>query len=135
MPVDVRDSYKWDCKLDSSLIFRGKLKFEGTLYLDSAFEGEIFSRTGLLCIAKNSKVITNVVVCDTLIVEGILKGNVNASNKVYLNSGCKIYGDIKTKKIFINDDIVFDGKCEMIKSNESIDLFSFTVSQIKDTFQ
>ncbi|ASQ29037.1 hypothetical protein CDQ96_01120 [Borrelia miyamotoi] len=135
MPVDVRDSYKWDCKLDASLIFRGKLKFEGTLYLDSAFEGEIFSRTGLLCIAKNSKVITNVVVCDTLIVEGILKGNVNASNKVYLNSGCKIYGDVKTKKIFINDDIVFDGKCEMIKSNESIDLFSFTVSQIKDTFQ
>ncbi|AHH05186.1 hypothetical protein BmHG_00235 [Borrelia miyamotoi] len=135
MPVDVRNSYKWDCKLDASLIFRGKLKFEGTLYLDSAFEGEIFSRTGLLCIAKNSKVITNVVVCDTLIVEGILKGNVNASNKVYLNSGCKIYGDVKTKKIFINDDIVFDGKCEMIKSNESIDLFSFTVSQIKDTFQ
>ncbi|AGT27223.1 bactofilin family protein [Borrelia miyamotoi] len=135
MPVDVRDSYKWDCKLDASLIFRGKLNFEGTLYLDSAFEGEIFSRTGLLCIAKNSKVITNVVVCDTLIVEGILKGNVNASNKVYLNSGCKIYGDVKTKKIFINDDIVFDGKCEMIKSNESIDLFSFTVSQIKDTFQ
>ncbi|BCR20838.1 bactofilin family protein [Borrelia miyamotoi] len=135
MPVDVRDSYKWDCKLDANLIFRGKLKFEGTLYLDSAFEGEIFSRTGLLCIAKNSKVITNVIVCDTLIVEGILKGNVNASSKVYLNSGCKIYGDVKTKKIFINDDIVFDGKCEMIKSNESIDLFSFTVSQIKDTFQ
>ena len=135
MPVNVRDSYKWDCKLDASLVFRGKLKFEGTLYLDSSFEGEIFSRTGVLCIGKNSKVITNVVICDTLIIEGILKGNVNVSNKVYLNSGCKIYGDVKTKKIFINDDIVFDGKCEMIKSTESIDLFSFTVSQIKDTFQ
>ncbi|MCD2319477.1 polymer-forming cytoskeletal family protein, partial [Borreliella burgdorferi] len=27
------------------------------------------------------------------------------------------------------------GKCEMIKSNEIVDLFSFTVSQIKDTLQ
>ncbi|EEF84662.1 bactofilin family protein [Borreliella spielmanii] len=135
MPVNMVDSYKWDCKLDSSLTFRGKLKFEGTLYLDSSFEGEISSKGGVLFIGKNSKVITNVVICDTLIVEGILKGNVNAASKVYLNSGCKIYGDVKTRKIFINDNIIFDGKCEMIKSNEIIDLFSFTVSQIKDTLQ
>ncbi|AHH08194.1 polymer-forming cytoskeletal protein [Borrelia anserina] len=135
MPVNFEGSYKWDCRLDSSLIFRGKLKFEGALYLDSSFEGEIFSKRGILFIGKNSKVVTDVVMCDTLIIEGILKGNVNASNKVYLNSGCKIYGDVKAKKIFINDNIVFDGKCEMIKSNESIDLFSFTVSQLKDTLQ
>ncbi|UER67422.1 polymer-forming cytoskeletal protein [Borrelia sp. BU AG58] len=135
MPSDIRDVYRWDCRLDSSLIFRGKLKFEGSLYLDSSFEGEISSERGVLFIGRNSKVITDVVTCDTLIVEGILKGNVSASSKVYLNSGCKMYGDIKTKKIFINDNIVFDGKCEMVKSNESIDLFAFTVSQIKDTFQ
>ncbi|UGQ17035.1 polymer-forming cytoskeletal protein [Borrelia sp. RT1S] len=135
MSPDVRNDYKWDCRLDASLIFRGKLKFEGALYLDSSFEGEIFSERGVLFIGRNGKVITDVVTCDTLIVEGILKGNVIAGSKVYLNSGCRIYGDIKTRKIFINDNIVFDGKCEMVKSNESVDLFAFTVSQIKDTFQ
>ena len=101
MSPDIRDDYKWDCRLDASLIFRGKLKFEGALYLDSSFEGEISSRRGILFIGKNSKVITDVITCDTLIIEGILKGNVNASNKVYLNSGCKIYGDIKTKKYLL----------------------------------
>jgi len=46
-----------------------------------------------------------------------------------------VYGNIRTAKLNIADGVVFEGKCEMIKNPEAVNIFSAPVEQIKKTTQ
>ncbi len=45
----------------------------------------------------------------------------------------QVYGNIRTAKLRIADGVVFDGRCEMIKGDSEINVFSDTVEKLKDT--
>ena len=44
---------------------------------------------------------------------GCIYGNLTVQNKVEASSTAKIYGDITTKVIVIDENAVFQGKCDM----------------------
>jgi cytoskeletal protein CcmA (bactofilin family) len=42
---------------------------------------------------------------------GEIRGNVYASERVVLLSTCKLYGDVITPKLYIEEGVLFEGKC------------------------
>ena len=47
------------------------------------------------------------------IIGGQLYGNILAENKIELQSGSHVEGDIKTKRLVIDEGVFFEGNCSM----------------------
>jgi cytoskeletal protein CcmA (bactofilin family) len=113
--------------------FNGTMRFSESLAIDGKFQGEIISN-GFLYIEHGAVVKANIKV-GSIIIGGIVKGNVEALEKVEMLPSGQVFGNIRTAKLKIADGVVFDGKCEMIKNAEAIDIFSNTVDHLKESAQ
>ena len=96
--------------------FSGDLSFKKSLQINGRFEGEI-SSGGYLVIGDGAEVRANIR-AKTVIVTGTVYGNIEASGKIEIQPNGKLYGNIKTSNLKIADGVVFEGKCEMIKSQD-----------------
>lgn len=96
--------------------FFGDLSFKKSLQINGTFEGEIKS-SGFLVIGEGAEVKANIK-AKTVIVLGTIYGNVEATEKLEIQTKGKIYGNIRTAKLRIADGVVFEGSCEMIKPYE-----------------
>lgn len=96
--------------------FEGKLKFEGTVRIDGKFRGEIKSE-GVLIIGDHATIDGDVDV-ESAIISGELKGNVKAKTRVELRAPGKLYGNIATPIIVIEEGVIFDGNCQMVKDGK-----------------
>jgi len=113
--------------------FSGILKFRESLKIDGNFEGEIES-PGFLYIENGAVVKANIKV-GSVVVGGVVRGNIEASERLEMLATGRVYGNIRTAKLNIADGVVFEGKCEMIKNPEAVNIFSAPVEQIKKTTQ
>ncbi|MBA7650747.1 hypothetical protein ES703_58558 [subsurface metagenome] len=113
--------------------FNGTLKFRESLKIDGKFEGKIES-PGFLYIENGAVVRANIKV-GSIVIGGIVRGNIEASEKLEMLTSGQVFGNIRTAKLKIADGVVFDGKCEMITSSDSIDVFSDKVEKIKKAAQ
>ena len=71
----------------------------------------------------------------SIVIGGIIRGNVEATEKLEMLTTGQVFGNIRTAKLKIADGVVFEGKCEMIKSPEAVDIFSAPVDQLKKAVQ
>lgn len=111
--------------------FRGTMRFNDSLKIDGFFEGNIESE-GSLYIEKDAEVRAQIKV-GKIIVGGKVIGNIEASEKLEMLESGKIFGNIRTPNLKVAEGVEFDGECEMIKNPEDIDIFSATVSQLKQS--
>jgi cytoskeletal protein CcmA (bactofilin family) len=79
------------------------------LKIDGKFEGKSLQAEQLY-IGITGKVKTNVI-ANSVIVEGIVMGNVIARNRVMLLPTAKIFGDIKTPELIIQNGVLLEGRC------------------------
>lgn len=92
--------------------FEGKLTFEGTARIDGKFEGEIFSKDTLIVgstASVNAKIEVNIV-C----IYGEVRGNIHAKTKVEILSSGRLFGDIQTVKLVVEDGAHFEGSSKTI---------------------
>ena len=113
--------------------FHGILKFRESLKIDGKFEGEIES-PGFLYVENGAVVKANIKV-GSIVIGGVVRGNVEASERLEMLATGQVYGNIRTAKLNIADGVVFEGKCEMIKAPESVNVFSAPVGELKKTLQ
>ena len=113
--------------------FNGVLRFKESLKIDGTFEGEIES-PGFLYIENGATVKANIKV-GSVVVGGVVRGNIEASERLEMLTTGKVFGNIRTAKLNIADGVVFEGKCEMIKNPEKLDIFSAPVANIKKATQ
>ena len=97
--------------------FEGKMGFEGMARLDGRFEGEIFS--GDMLIIGETATVNAEVNVTTLVIDGKVSGNVSGSGKIEIHSTGKLYGNITTPTIVIEEGGLFDGTCKMGKETEA----------------
>jgi cytoskeletal protein CcmA (bactofilin family) len=117
--------------LGKETVFNGKMKFSEPLKINGNFEGNIES-PGFLYI-ENGAVVKADIKVRSIVIGGIVRGNIDASEKLEMLSTGKVYGNIRTAKLRIADGVVFEGKCEMIKGNDTdIDVFSDNVESLKE---
>ena len=91
--------------------FDGKIEVRGTLRIEGEFKGDIGTPESLV-IGKTGVVHAKVRVKNAII-GGQLYGNIVAENKIELQSGSHVEGDIKTKRLVIDEGVFFEGNCSM----------------------
>ena len=109
--------------------FSGTMRFTTSLKIDGKFQGKIIS-PGFLFIDEGAEVNADINV-GNVVIGGYVKGNVIAKENLELLSTGQLFGDILTAKLKIADGVVFEGKCEMIKDDGELSIFSGRVDEIK----
>ncbi len=99
--------------------FYGDLSFKKSLQINGYMEGEI-SSDGFLVVGEGAVVKANIR-AKTVIISGEVRGNIEAVDRLEIQTGGKLYGNIRTSKLKIADGVVFEGKCEMIREYEKTD--------------
>ena len=91
--------------------FKGILTFEGTVRVDGRLEGEIYTKDTL--IVGESAVVGAEINVHTIVISGIVRGNVNATGKIEVHRPGKLYGNVKTPSLYIEEGVIFEGNCVM----------------------
>ncbi|HEX6792068.1 MAG TPA: polymer-forming cytoskeletal protein [Candidatus Krumholzibacteria bacterium] len=105
---------------------KGDIELQGTIRIDGQFEGSI-SCPDTLIIGKSGIVKAEVKVKNAVI-GGKLVGNIAAANKIELQSGSHVEGDIQTARLVIDEGVFFEGNCKMGTSSGKSDSDSVSSS-------
>ena len=115
-----RDDGKINGLIDRGCSIEGRLAFDGSVQINGDFRGDIVS-DGTLIIGPEANVEGNVQV-GVAIIEGSVKGTVEAKNEIDLRKGSRLVASIVTENIMIEEGAIFHGKCSMIGSEGKPDL-------------
>ena len=96
-------------------VFDGTFDVTGNLRVDGKFTGEI-QVTETLVVGK-SGVVDADVHTRCAVVAGTIKGNLNASEKITLQSGSRLEGEMVTSKLVIEEGVSFQGSCNTAQSS------------------
>jgi cytoskeletal protein CcmA (bactofilin family) len=119
---DVRVSLGADAEVSGKLSFATATRIEGKL------KGEIRS-TDVLVIGP-SAVVQATVRADRLIVLGEVRGEVQAGSKVQICPGGKLFGDVQTQGLVIEEGGFFEGRCAMgVKPAATVERESSSVAE------
>ena len=103
--------------LDEGSEIEGKYTFSGTVLLNGKFQGEIASPDTLIIGERG--VVNASVRAGTLVVNGELVGNVHASDRIELSGKARVFGDLESPIIVLEEGVMFEGHCRMPKPEAS----------------
>lgn len=93
----------------------GDTNFQMMLRVDGHLTGTVSSDGGTLIVGNNGQLDANVSV-GVANVNGVINGDVVASEKVHLGRTAKLIGNITTPKLIIEEGAIFEGGCTMLKA-------------------
>jgi cytoskeletal protein CcmA (bactofilin family) len=99
--------------LDEGSEIEGKYTFSGTVLLNGKFQGEIASPDTLIIGERG--VVNATVRAGTLVVNGELVGDVHASERVELTGKARVFGDLESPVVVLEEGVMFEGHCRMPK--------------------
>lgn len=102
--------------LDVGSHIQGELHFEDTFRLDGKVRGRVVSR-GDLVIGEKGEVDGEVDVARVFI-SGTARGSIKASDRVEITANGKVYADIHTQSLTIEDGAWYEGRCSMSREME-----------------
>ena len=97
--------------LGKQTLFEGKMTFEGVFRLDGKFEGEIFE-SGTLIVGETA-IVKGKIRLDTIVINGLVEGDMHARTRVEIHSTGKFYGTLFTPILTINEGGILEGHCKM----------------------
>ena len=89
--------------------FEGRFVVRGNLRIDGVFEGRALL-VDQLQIGEKAKVKTNIN-ASSVVVEGLVIGNITAGRRILLLSTARVLGDLKTPELIIQDGVILEGRC------------------------
>lgn len=90
--------------------FNGELFFKGSFRIEGHFKGKINSES-MLIVGEKGKIEADIKV-GFLINNGEIKGNIQASEKVEINSKGRVIGTIVSPKLVIEEGAYLDANCQ-----------------------
>ena len=97
--------------LDHGSSFKGELEFEDTMRIDGRFNGKIVSKNEL--IVGESAHIEGDIHIGRIAISGTVVGKIIAAQRVEIHRNGKVYSDIDTPALIIEEGAVFQGNCVM----------------------
>lgn len=97
--------------LDSGSNVQGDLHFENTFRIDGKFSGKIVS-DGTLVVGEGGQLSGEIEV-GQIFVSGRVEGHVKAHKKVQVAASGRVYADLDTPTLVIEDGALFEGRCAM----------------------
>ncbi|MBI2964217.1 MAG: polymer-forming cytoskeletal protein [Deltaproteobacteria bacterium] len=89
----------------------GTLELDGEVKLEGQVKGKV-SGTGVVTIGEHANLQADVF-APTIIIHGIVRGEIHATDRIELHRSAKVKGVIHTPRIRIDDGAVFEGECRM----------------------
>ena len=100
--------------IDRGVRIQGELIFENTFRIDGNFRGTIRS-DDMLIIGDQGQVDAEIEV-GSLSVSGIVKGKIHARERLEVQKGGKVFADVSTPALFIEEGGVLQGSCAVERS-------------------
>ncbi len=95
--------------------FKGDLVLSGLLRIDGDFSGTI-KTPGKVLIGKKGRV-ESTIVAGSVIIGGVVKGNIVAAEKVVILSSGLFIGNVTTPRLIVEDGVIMHGMCRIDKKN------------------
>ncbi|TFH06278.1 MAG: polymer-forming cytoskeletal family protein [Spirochaetales bacterium] len=131
--ADPRDIPRVRTRLGADTTLKGTLRFTESVEIAGKLEGKIIAE-GFLYIKEGAEIKADIRAQD-IIVGGTVFGNIDAINRLEVLETGKIYGNVRTAKFRVADGVIFEGKCEMVKDGDKVDVFSAPIDQVKESVQ
>lgn len=107
----------------------GDLKVNGFIRIDGDIDGNL-ETDGNVIIGENARLRGNLT-AKSVIIGGIIKGNIHAVESVKVLSDAAVIGDILSKKVQVEASAVFHGHCISIKDDSEYGKISSEYLQSK----
>jgi cytoskeletal protein CcmA (bactofilin family) len=99
--------------LDRGSHLAGELRFEASFRVDGRFTGNVVSE-GDLMIGEGGEIEGELAV-GQVFVAGTVRGNIRAGRRVQIAPGGKVFADVETPSLVIEDGALFEGRCSMAR--------------------
>ena len=103
--------------LGKGIKLQGDLHFQYTFRIDGEFSGKIESNGELL--VGETGVVNAEVQVSRVFVSGTLRGTVRTSTKTEITAVGKVFADVETPALVIEDGALFEGRCSMESARAS----------------
>jgi cytoskeletal protein CcmA (bactofilin family) len=100
--------------IDQGTELKGDLTFKGSFRIEGNFKGTINSDS-LLIIGERGKVEADVKV-GQLVINGEIRGNIQASERVEVHSKGRVCGTIQTPKLVVEEGAYLEANCQTTES-------------------
>ena len=97
--------------LDNGSSFTGELEFEDTMRIDGRFKGKITSKNEL--IVGESAHIEGDIHVGRIAISGTVVGKIVADQRVEIHRNGKVFSDIDTPALIIEEGAIFQSNCVM----------------------
>ena len=104
--------------IGADLEITGTIKGSGSVRIDGKLEGEL-NCNGDAAVGKDAKIKGNLTVTSATI-EGTINGNVTAKDRIELKSSARVTGDIRAKRLSVEDGVTFIGRSEVNPSGAPV---------------
>jgi len=95
---------------DKDTEITGELQFKGTFRVDGQFKGKVDSES-ILIIGDSGKVEADIKI-GHIIINGEIKGNIQASEKVEVNANGRVFGTIISPKLIVEEGAYLEANCQ-----------------------
>jgi cytoskeletal protein CcmA (bactofilin family) len=99
--------------IDQGTELKGELTFKGSFRIEGNFKGTINSDS-LLIIGERGKVEADVRV-GQIVINGEIRGNVQASEKIEVHAKGRVYGTIQTPKLIVEEGAYLEANCQTME--------------------
>lgn len=93
----------------------GTVKSSGAVRIEGKLEGELIC-AGDASVGKSATIKGNLTV-NSAVIEGAVNGNISAKDKIEMKATARVNGDIKSRRLSVEDGVTFVGKSEVNPSS------------------
>ncbi len=97
--------------LDRGSVYRGELEFEDTMRIDGRFNGKITSKNELI-VGESASIEADIHV-GRIAISGTVMGKIKADQKIEIHRSGRVFCDLDTPALVIEEGAVFQGNCNM----------------------
>ena len=91
--------------------FKGEVQIQGIFRVEGEFDGTV--RTPEQLVVGKTGLVRGDIQVKNAIIGGKVIGNITAETKIELQSGSHVEGDIRTRRLVIDEGVFFEGNCSM----------------------
>ncbi|MFW6161050.1 MAG: bactofilin family protein [Acidobacteriota bacterium] len=95
---------------DKDTEIRGDLSFKGSFRIDGYFNGKINSDS-VLIVGENGKIEADIKV-GCIVINGEIKGNIQATERVEVHSSGRIHGSVVSPKLIVEEGAFLEANCQ-----------------------
>jgi cytoskeletal protein CcmA (bactofilin family) len=100
-----------------SVCIRGELSGSEDIFLDGQVEGSIQLSGNSLTVGPNGRIRANIA-AKNVTVSGSVDGNIDAGERTDLRKSAVVKGDVRTRRIAIEEGAYFTGKLEILSESK-----------------